>query len=1161
VLGLELLAKTFMGLDLAADDRVKIVVKPRRMEDGAIFKVERSSAKARLELTFHIWDGSARKCGVEVSPTATQKEIVDQARLKIDDEPLEEEQVYEILHNGTPAYQPWIQRSYELRPKAPASGLGVVRSKFGEMTVPLPVFQKARWLAIVRDSMPDPPLSVIETEPMKFQACYPEEEVLYHVRFVVGDEGEEHLIELLPFWENQVFKVRQAFGREMVLDESRPSKDNVLFVKSADGSPPDPTFERVLACTLGECADEFRVRVSKGQTTNEVKQAIKALHPGVNPSKILFEGSEMTEEDPVTEWATTTGTSLLRVQVTLDSPVQRFYVWQTGTRFDMGDLELIGRSRDEIWQTLRSRNPLLRLLPEYRLFNGQEEISWENLPVPNLTLVPTVIPVGHRGTEFKIVDRPRVNRPREYGPLTRMSYQVFTIENTPVGERMDIQAPNEITLAQLVAFFILPSGIQLDVGSVFYWNLLRVEDKSEKDKTKWQVEEIPQEIPVGFNLRVKCSSLREGSMKKMAHVRFGSAHMAFAMMSDDTVGRLQERVVDWMNQSGQGTDWTLERPEAEVIDFEWEYEVVSSVRDVPLRIFVKQHELEVLPSDSWMNVSDRLVKKWRLPKGSLLRIFPVSGNVEDQDDEDHSYTLAWEADKQYWFDVIYDPSRDRDSRSREVISVDESNRTDTFVVPRDANVFQVRDRWSSFLEVSHDVRMQMLTANEHEFHWSLESARDLIAFTLKASNIHGNANILEGSPTFVADQLSRKLGVKTPPLSLCQQSPRTGHGPKISFNGGAPQLSHRLLREHRLAWNLAGNILSAPEASAWWLPYNKEAIMRYGHSVNSSIPADPNEAEFPDEPWPDAVIIRVKSHAVPQPPAAPLPADGSNPPVAGSPAGWTGPDLGYAPLISAAASGLSGYTSVNKSRTVEGQTEEPPDEGLQQFRGVSQKDDLVRSIISWTTLESYPLRIGVSLPMLNPVMVDGEEVLHEAQLWEEMEEQWIITDNHAGFVYNWLAQRLAARSTTRTLPLGMPTSVDQMVVQTMKDGSFGYILFTPEDSLAEAMKKMDVQVIIEYDDGFMKVWMGNAYTIRMLFEEFRGLTHGSWEFGPTLPFRRNLDGAIVHGVTYEGTELQALIDADEQLVHPLRIVEERGRGTLIRNLTSQGKLLQYWART
>jgi hypothetical protein len=147
------------------------------------------------------------------------------------------------------------------------------------------------------------------------------------------------------------------------------------------------------------------------------------------------------------------------------------------------------------------------------------------------------------------------------------------------------------------------------------------------------------------------------------------------------------------------------------------------------------------------------------------------------------------------------------------------------------------------------------------------------------------------------------------------------------------------------------------------------------------------------------------------------------------------------------------------------------------------------------------------------------------------------------------------------LPMGMLESVDGMAVQTKKDGGYGYILFTPEDSLAEALKNMDVQVIIEYEDGFMKVGMGEAYTIRMLIDEFWSLTHQTWEFGPTLPIRRNIDGTVVHGITWEWKELRALIEKDKRIKHPPKIVEDRGRGTLIRNLRSQGKLLQYWAMT
>jgi hypothetical protein len=90
-------------------------------------------------------------------------------------------------------------------------------------------------------------------------------------------------------------------------------------------------------------------------------------------------------------------------------------------------------------------------------------------------------------------------------------------------------------------------------------------------------------------------------------------------------------------------------------------------------------------------------------------------------------------------------------------------------------------------------------------------------------------------------------------------------------------------------------------------------------------------------------------------------------------------------MIGEAAAGLVGYTSPNATRIVEGQAEEPLDEGLQQLRGLSDKDHLIHVMLSWTTLESYPVRIGVSLPVPNPVLEDGEVVFHEAQLWEETE--------------------------------------------------------------------------------------------------------------------------------------------------------------------------------
>jgi hypothetical protein len=328
-----------------------------------------------LALSIHLWDGSQRRCGIEVAPTATLGEIVEKAQYKIDDERLETAENYVILHNGTPAVQPWIYKEYDLRPTANTRGLGVVQGRFGTMTIPLPLLQKDRWETIIRDSLADKPAVISETEHLKFRVYYLDEEVTCHVKFITEDAGEEHLVDLLPAWQSQMFKINQTFGREMIPDDSKPSKDNVVFVKSKDGQPPDPQFERLMTYTLGDGSEEFSVRVKKGQTTRELKEALKTLHPGINPAQILFEGSAMDDSDAINEWATVTGISPIVVKVALEQPVQRFRAWQNGVMYDLGEEDLDGRSKEEVWRSLKARNPQLNSIGEYKLYVGQNEIQ------------------------------------------------------------------------------------------------------------------------------------------------------------------------------------------------------------------------------------------------------------------------------------------------------------------------------------------------------------------------------------------------------------------------------------------------------------------------------------------------------------------------------------------------------------------------------------------------------------------------------------------------------------------------------------------------------------------------------------------------------------------------------------------------------------------
>jgi hypothetical protein len=118
---IEILAETFRDVDLEEDDRITLVLKPPKFEDGAIFKLEKTSLRARIALEIPIWNGTTRRCGIEISPGATIAEIVHEAQMKIDNEPLEDAIVYGMAIGGRDVSGPWTQKKYELKPLRPIS--------------------------------------------------------------------------------------------------------------------------------------------------------------------------------------------------------------------------------------------------------------------------------------------------------------------------------------------------------------------------------------------------------------------------------------------------------------------------------------------------------------------------------------------------------------------------------------------------------------------------------------------------------------------------------------------------------------------------------------------------------------------------------------------------------------------------------------------------------------------------------------------------------------------------------------------------------------------------------------------------------------------------------------------------------------------------------
>jgi hypothetical protein len=299
--------------------------------------------------------------------------------------------------------------------------------------------------------------------------------------------------------------------------------------------------------------------------------------------------------------------------------------------------------------------------------------------------------------------------------------------------------------------------------------------------------------------------------------------------------------------------------------------------------------------------------------GTLFRILPVIGTVDNQDSEDDSYDITWEEGKQYWFDIVYDDAKDRAGHTRQIRMMDGFGRADTLVVRNDATDLQIANQWKALLEIPDSIRLSIRTGNNTDYFWGYRSEPETIPCIFRTPSFHGNAKVFDGPDQFKAEQISRILDVKMPPITQCHVSRVNGGPVYIPYGGEVVPLGLRILREHLLSWNLEGRILTAPNVTTWWIPYDYHAIMALGHSINTGIPEDSNEAEFPPEPWPERVVIRIKSHASPQDPAALVSVGGGSPLSArDSPLGWMGVALGKAQQINADASGVVGYHSQNQ---------------------------------------------------------------------------------------------------------------------------------------------------------------------------------------------------------------------------------------------------------
>jgi hypothetical protein len=199
-------------------------------------------------------------------------------------------------------------------------------------------------------------------------------------------------------------------------------------------------------------------------------------------------------------------------------------------------------------------------------------------------------------------------------------------------------------------------------------------------------------------------------------------------------------------------------------------------------------------------------------------------------------------------------------------------------------------------------------------------------------------------------------------------------------------------KEHLIVFHLERQEVSSGFTPRLRIPYYRTIIMERGHRLHVSIPLDTEEAEFPEEPWPKQVDIRItgkdlwpKTKAPTQgstgdssTPPGPSGSEPAAPPNSQSSEGvWQNAAPSPSFVGDVDGSGLWNYQSTTYSQ----QSSIPDDPHalaqIESVRGIAEADHEVHKVVSWATRKEYEIYVGVSLPVPDAIL----DASHEIQYW------------------------------------------------------------------------------------------------------------------------------------------------------------------------------------
>jgi hypothetical protein len=313
----------------------------------------------------------------------------------------------------------------------------------------------------------------------------------------------------------------------------------------------------------------------------------------------------------------------------------------------------------------------------------------------------------------------------------------------------------------------------------------------------------------------------------------------------------------------------VEAGELDLIDFD-RVCIIRRPPGIQFEEFIKQKIMMAEECEIWIHVSERIAEQFGMPRWSVFRLDQVDGAVAKigSKDNDDAYIFEWITGRQYWWQNEHDQAMDlRNGTGKQIKLRGPAHMEDTMAIDRGWNPEEIAGHFRNLFNVPNWQRVVIQGINESEYIWWLEdesvrSPENLVEYRLILGSRTFNMHSGEGSNEFLGEWISRGADVKLLPLGLCQIT-KNSSGSRVRIRNSkepVPILEWRgEINEHEMVFHIEGREVTTGFAQRWRYPYDRAVIMDHGSRLDNAIPLDPNEAAFPDEPWPVRVDIQIRS--------------------------------------------------------------------------------------------------------------------------------------------------------------------------------------------------------------------------------------------------------------------------------------------------------------